>query len=200
MYIVINFIFAYIWGAIPFSVMIPKYFGIDVLNSGSGNPGFTNVLRVGGTRLGIICLLLDMTKGFLPAVIAGSLQTELFGSVFSLQCLAGFVGVLGHCYSPFLKMKGGKGVAAAGGLLFALDLRLVPILAIILISAIAITKYMSVASMTAAICFPVAVYFLYGDISYAIVPAFYTAFIIFKHRSNLIRLMNGTEHRFRLKK
>lgn len=193
-------ILAYLYGSIPFSVIIPRLRGVDVLSAGSKNPGFTNVLRVGGVRLGLVCLILDMSKGFLPTLIASLMQLELLGSAFSMQCLAGFIGVLGHCYSPFLKMKGGKGVAAAGGFIFALNYVIGLILIATLILTIVITKYMSVGSMVAAALFPIIVYFFYGDASYSIVPAIYTLFIIFKHRSNISRLIRGTENKFTLRK
>lgn len=193
-------ILAYLYGSIPFSVIIPRLRGVDVLSAGSKNPGFTNVLRVGGVRLGLVCLILDMSKGFLPTLIASLMQLELLGSAFSMQCLAGFIGVLGHCYSPFLKMKGGKGVAAAGGFIFALNYVIGLILIATLILTIVITKYMSVGSMVAAALFPIIVYFFYGDASYSIVPAIYTLFIIFKHRSNISRLIRGTENKFTLGK
>lgn len=198
MQIYILIILAYLYGSIPFSVIIPRLRGIDILSAGSKNPGFTNVLRVGGVRLGLICLILDMSKGFLPTLFASVMGLEVFGSTFSMQSLAGFVGVLGHCYSPFLKMKGGKGVAAAGGFIFALNYIIGLILILTLILTILLTKYMSVASMTVAILFPFIVYCLYGDITYSIVPAFYTLFIIFKHRSNIARLIKGTENKFTL--
>lgn len=190
---------AYFLGSIPFSVYIPKLFGINVLESGSKNPGFTNVLRTAGVKLGVICLLCDMAKGFLPAIAAKYLGLSFLDSLFGMQCLAGFFGVLGHCYSPFIGFKGGKGVAATGGLIFALDLRLVPILLSCLILTIAITKYMSVASMLTAAVFPIAVYLLYGNPSYAVIPALYTVFILIKHKSNLIRLMRGTENKFSIR-
>ncbi|MDO4753766.1 MAG: glycerol-3-phosphate 1-O-acyltransferase PlsY [Bacillota bacterium] len=189
-------VFAYLYGSIPFSVLVPKFLGVNIMESGSKNPGFTNVLRVCGPGPGFTCLVLDMTKGFLPAFIAGKMGIPVLGSIFSMQCLAGFIGVLGHCYSPFLKMKGGKGVAAAGGLIFALHYLLVLILAATLILVIAVTQYMSIASITAAVVFPIGVYFLYGEPSYCVVPSLYTLFIIFKHRANIKRLLNGTENKF----
>lgn len=200
MNVFIPILIAYLYGSIPFSVMIPKLHGIHVLKSGSKNPGFTNVLRVGGVKLGFLCLILDMSKGFLPTLIAAKMGWEFFGSAFSMQCLAGFIGVLGHCYSPFLKMKGGKGVAAAGGFIFALNCVIALILLFSLILSIVITRYMSVGSMIAALLFPVVVYFLYGNPSYCIVPSLYSLFIIFKHRTNISRLIKGTENKFTLKK
>lgn len=191
---------AYLFGSIPFSMIIPRFFGIHVMEQGSKNPGFTNVLRTSGLKIGAVCLLLDMMKGFLPAMIARQFGMTFLDSAFSMECLAGLFGVFGHCYSPFLKLRGGKGVAATGGLLFALNLWLVPILFSVLIAVIAITKYMSVGSMTAAVAFPFAVFFLYGDIKFAIIPAIFTVFILFQHRENIARLRSGTENRFTLKK
>lgn len=185
---------AYILGAIPFSVIIPKAVGVDILNSGSKNPGFTNVLRVCGLRLGALCLFLDILKGFLPTVVA-----KAMGLDFHIVCLAGFIGVLGHSFSIFIGMKGGKGVAASGGFVIAIDLRVLAVALTVLIVTLAVTRYMSLASMLAAISLPIAVAFFYG-IGYAAVPLIYTVFIIERHRPNIARLMSGTENRFTLKK
>lgn len=191
---------AYLYGSIPFSVIIPRFFGIHIMESGSKNPGFTNVLRVGGFKMGLVCLILDMSKGFLPTLAVSKMGLLLFGSSFSAQCLIGFVAVLGHCYSPFLKMKGGKGVAAAGGFIFALNYMIAIVLLLILIISIWITRYMSVGSMIAATMFPVIVHLVYGNIAYSAVPSLYSMFIVFKHRTNIIRLIQGTENRFTFKK
>ncbi len=186
--------FAYIFGAIPFSVIVPKTVGVDIMSAGSKNPGFTNVLRTCGIKLGALCLALDILKGFLPTIAA-----KMLGLDFNLVCLAGFIGVLGHCYSVFIGLKGGKGVAAAGGFVIALDFRVLCVALSVLILSLLITKYMSVASMLAAISLPVSTALFFG-IEYIAIPVLYTIFIIFKHRTNIMRLLAGTENRFSLKR
>ncbi len=191
---VLFFILTYFFSAIPFSALIPRLFGYNVLTSGSKNPGFTNVLRTAGFKIAVICLIFDMLKGVLPTYIALSL-----GMNFDLACTAGLIAVIGHCYSVFLKFKGGKGAATTAGVILSLSPTVFLIIAVVQLTLIVTTKYMSVASMTSSIVFPIAIGVLFGA-KHAIVPAFFTVFIILKHRSNITKLLMGTENKITIKK
>lgn len=185
---------SYLLGSIPFSAIIPRLFGYDVFKHGSGNPGFTNVVRTCGIKLGVVCLLIDMLKGFLPYMAAKWLSLDE-----TIMILAGFAGIIGHCYSIFLKFKGGKGVAASGGFLLAQDWVITVCILLIMLIILLITKYMSLASIIGSICYPIAVWIRLGTkpLPYAIALGI---FLIYKHRANIKRLIDGKENKFLFKK
>ncbi len=191
---ILFFVVTYFFSAIPFSAIIPRLFGYNVLASGSKNPGFTNVLRTAGFPIALICLVFDMLKGIAPTYIA-----LVLGMPFHLACTAGLVAVLGHCYSIFLHFKGGKGAATTAGVILALSPTVFLIIAAVQLTLIFTTKYMSVASMTSAVVFPIAIGVLFGA-EHALVPILFTLFILLKHRPNIAKLRAGTENKITIKK
>lgn len=190
----------YILGAIPFSVIIGKvFFGIDVREHGSGNPGATNTLRTLGTQAGILVLMLDIFKGML-AVILGRMVTSFYNCTHAeLEAISGGLAILGHITSPFLNMKGGKGVATFTGVILMVH-PLIGLLTIgVFLTILIFTKFVSLASITAAATYPLFIYFRDRS-DYQVVNAFAITFaivIIYKHRQNIKRLISGDENKFK---
>ena len=195
----------YLIGSVNFAVLVAKKHGIDILKEGSGNPGATNVKRVLGKGPGNLVFALDVLKGFvgagLPTLVGYVIATQsitlvIQGDVF-IHGVAGLVGtLLGHCFSCFLKFKGGKGVASTiGGLLLLLP---IPILIGATLWGIVflLSRYVSLASIALGVSLPVSCFFLKYDQPRFWFAAAIAAFNIWTHRSNIGRLLNGTENRF----
>ncbi|MDR1817819.1 MAG: glycerol-3-phosphate 1-O-acyltransferase PlsY [Puniceicoccales bacterium] len=197
----------YLLGSIPFAVIVARRHGVDVMRAGSCNPGATNVKRLCGKFAGNLVFVLDALKGFCAAawpawtalVSALGFAHVTDAGVVSAQ-VAGFTGaVLGHCFSVFLRFKGGKGVAvSAGALLGAMPVCLLVSGGIWLVLFF-MKRIVSIASLLAAIAFPVTAYFYYGG---AGDPRFWLGvavalFLVFTHRSNIARLRRGEENRFK---
>ena len=198
----------YLLGSVNFAVLVAKKHGVDILKEGSGNPGATNVKRVLGKGPGNLVFALDLIKGFvgagLPYLFLRIDANDLFiNEIFFVVCVAGFVGtLLGHCFSCFLKFKGGKGVASTiGGLLVLLP---IPILigATLWGLVFLLSRYVSLASIILGISLPVSCWVLplftsltFGQPQFWFAGAI-AAFNLWTHRSNIGRLLNGTENRF----
>ena len=198
----------YLIGSVNFAVLVAKKHGVDILKEGSGNPGATNVKRVLGKGPGNLVFALDALKGFVGAGLPHLLlridpsQTAI-KDLFFVVCVAGFVGtLLGHCFSCFLKFKGGKGVASTiGGLLVLLP---VPILigAAIWGLVFTLSRYVSLASIALGVSLPLSCWLLPLATSLKLGPAEFwfaaaiAAFNVWTHRSNIGRLLAGTESRF----
>lgn len=181
----------YLLGSIPFGLLLTRMVGINIREVGSGNIGTTNVLRTGNKGLAAATLLLDAGKGAAAVLIARSLGGEMGGELAAI--MAGVAAFIGHCFSVWLKFRGGKGVATILGItLAAAPLAGGIALAVWLGGALA-TRYSSVGGMLAAIACPVAVWALTGDIGWAGHLAMLAALLIFQHRDNLKRLASGTE-------
>jgi len=189
---------AYLIGSIPTAVWIGKAFhGIDVREHGSGNAGATNVMRVLGVRTGIPVLLFDMVKGF-TSVYLGRLQTALStGDEFFviLSILLGVFAVIGHIYPIFAGFRGGKGVATIAGVCFALQPAATASALAVFILVLIIWKYVSVASISAGFSFPIWVILAYRDtsLSLAIFSVLAALLLVYTHRKNISRLLQGTE-------
>jgi glycerol-3-phosphate acyltransferase PlsY len=194
---------SYLLGSIPFGYLIGRIAGIDIRRVGSCNIGATNVVRVLGKRYGYPVFLLDFLKGFgavkLSMLLAmrsapGGNSPELFGIIAAVS------SVVGHSYPLWLKLKGGKGVATSAGALFALT-ALGGLIALgIWIVMFWLTRYVSVASITASLLLPLVILVIsWGNESARVIFYFSVcaaAVVIWRHRSNLSRLMQGTEPRF----
>ena len=201
----------YLLGSVNFAVLVAKKHGIDILKEGSGNPGATNVKRVLGKGPGNLVFALDAVKGFVGAglptlvgyvIAALSIPLVIDGGAF-IHGIAGLVGtLLGHCFSCFLKFKGGKGVASTiGGLLVLLP---VPILigAILWGLVFLLSRYVSLASIVLGVSLPISCWVLPLFTKLTFSPAEFwfagaiAAFNVWTHRSNIGRLLAGTENRF----
>jgi acyl phosphate:glycerol-3-phosphate acyltransferase len=188
---------AYLLGSIPFGFLVAKAKGIDIRSVGSGNIGATNVMRVLGKPAGIFVLLLDAAKGFVAVVFLPILIYKIYPTLaIHLGIVAGIFAVLGHNYTCWLKFKGGKGIATTAGVFLALAPWALLVALVVFILAVALTKYISVGSIAAAIALPVTVWIMTPqNLFLGIVSTALGALAIYKHKSNLQRLMAGTENR-----
>jgi acyl phosphate:glycerol-3-phosphate acyltransferase len=191
---------AYFLGSIPTGYLAARAKGIDIRSVGSGNIGATNAMRVLGKPAGITVLLLDTLKGYAAvAWLCPSVLTLFNGpaaDVETLRIVAGIAAVLGHNFTCWLKFKGGKGIATSGGAYLALAWPAVLIALTAFILAVLLTRYVSIGSIAAAVALPAAVWCLpehnlfLGSVTTAV-----GAMAIYKHKSNIKRLMAGTESR-----
>ena len=196
--------FAYLIGSISFAVVVSKCMRLpDPYSYGSGNPGATNVLRTGNKRAAVLTLLGDALKGFLAVILARMVLGEAMvtqGAAAWIFCGVVIAVFLGHLYPLFHGFKGGKGVATACGILFGINLTLgLATLATWLIVAFFL-RYSSLAALAAAIFGPAYFVFLFGFQPMAIALSVVCALLIWRHRSNIRNLMNGTETRIGKKK
>jgi len=201
----ISALVGYLLGSVNFAVLVSKRYGVDILKEGSGNPGATNVKRVLGKGPGNLVFALDALKGFVGAGLPLLfLETNAQNrEIVFLVCVAGFVGtLLGHCFSCFLKFKGGKGVASTiGGLLVLLPLPIV-IGAALWALAFYATRYVSVASLALGLSLPLSCWLLpkftslqFGAAQLTFAGAI-ALFNVWTHRSNIGRLLRGEENKF----
>ncbi len=198
-------IVGYLLGSLPTGYVVGKARGIDLRTVGSGNIGATNVFRTLGKGFGILVLVIDGLKGYaacawLPDVVFRYL-TQKHGPPDAqfydvLRIAGGLAAVLGHNYTCWLKFKGGKGIATSAGMLAALvPLAFIIVLAVWIVM-FALTRYVSVASIVSSVALPFAAYFTKNSATIVLVTAFMAALAVYKHRSNIHRLLNGTESRF----
>ena len=200
-------VLGYLIGSVNFAVLVAKKHGVDILKEGSGNPGATNVKRLLGKGPGNLVFGLDVLKGAvgtgLCLILVKFIDVPNADEIVFRLSVAGFVGtLLGHCFSCFLKFKGGKGVASTiGGLLVLLPIPIV-IGAILWLTAFALTRYVSVASLLLGVSLPLSCWMLPLFTSLKFSPAEFwfaaaiAAFNVWTHRSNIGRLLHGTENRF----
>jgi glycerol-3-phosphate acyltransferase PlsY len=197
---------AYLLGSIPFSFIAGKLRGIDIREHGSGNVGATNTLRVLGTVPGIIVMLLDMFKGALAVIIAKHLIPECSDTMYELELVScGVVAIIGHMFPVFLRFKGGKGVATTAGVFLSLTSFAVLWALLVFIAIVMLTRYVSLGSISAAItAFIIELIRNYtsefSHLPTLIMLGIMVWFIIFKHRSNIGRLLHGTENKISFSK
>jgi glycerol-3-phosphate acyltransferase PlsY len=195
---------SYLLGSIPFGYLAGRLVGIDIRQAGSGNVGATNVVRILGKRYGYPVFVLDVLKGFGAVKIAMLVapgRSPAWNSPEIFGILAAMFSVLGHLYPPWLKFKGGKGVATSAGALLALTPAATLIGVFIWIVVFWLTRYVSFASITAAVVLPIVILVVNSQDQNKGKPLVYScacvaAVVIWRHRSNLSRLIRGTEPRF----
>ncbi len=181
-------IIGYLIGSIPFSFIIPKIFkGIDVRTVGSGNVGSTNVYRSCGIGLALLAFIGDAGKGFISIAIANA----LWG--YNAALAAAIATVVGHCYTFVLNFKGGKGVATLAGTVLVLNPMVLLVLMPIELLLIALTRLVSVASIISAAALPLVAYLVTKSPEFTLFSAIMGLFVIFQHRSNIVRIINGEE-------
>jgi len=203
---------AYLLGSIPFGFLVAKAKGIDIRSVGSGNIGATNAMRVLGKPAGIFVLLMDALKGyaacaFLPPLIFNWLAPHYSGLFvyfhdepvefqMRFKVVAGIFAVLGHNFTCWLKFKGGKGIATSAGAYLALAPLAVGVAVAAFILAVLLTRYVSIGSIAAAVALSATVWCLpEHNLFLGIVTTALGAMAIYKHKSNINRLMAGTESR-----
>ena len=206
-YLIVGIV-AYLIGSVSFSVIFSKKIaGFDVREKGSGNAGATNVLRSVGKKAAICTLLCDTLKGvvaILFAILVGAIAKNSDKAL--LVQIAGILVVVGHTFPVFFGFKGGKGVATSLGVLLMTNWKIGLICLVFALILMALTKIVSMGSVGAAILFPVLVLFIHTNYTisegssylvYSIILAFIVAF---NHRSNIKRILNGTENKLSFKK
>ena len=206
-YIIVGIV-AYLIGSISFSVIISKKMaGFDVREKGSGNAGATNMLRSVGKKAAILTLLGDALKGvvaILFAIIVGAIAKSADKSL--LVQIAGILVVVGHTFPVFFGFKGGKGVATSLGVLLMSNWKIGLICLVFALVLMAVTRMVSLGSIGAAVLFPVLVLFIHTNFtisegsSYFIYSIILAAIVIFNHRANIQRILNGTENKLSFKK
>jgi glycerol-3-phosphate acyltransferase PlsY len=181
----------YLLGAIPFGIVVSKAMGLpDPRTVGSKNVGFTNVLRVSGTKAGVLTLLGDMGTGWAPGGAAMQwLTDERFIMLVALSV------ILGHIFSPFLNFKGGKGVATALGSVLGLSPSIGLLLVLIWLGAVAIWRYSSGGALAAFGCLPVVAIVNEQRQEFLVFALIVSGLIWVKHKDNLVRLWKGTENK-----
>lgn len=204
---------AYLIGSISFSVIFGKKFaGVDVREKGSKNAGSTNVLRVAGKKAAICSLVCDILKGVVAVliafIVAKIIGQESIDGALLIQ-LAGFAVIVGHTFPVFFKFKGGKGVATALGVLLIVNYQIGLICLVFALLLMFLTRMVSVGSIGAAILFPVLTIFIGQNYiinpvsaanSYLPLAIAVAILVIYNHRSNVQRLLNGTENKLSFKK
>jgi glycerol-3-phosphate acyltransferase PlsY len=190
---------AYLLGSIPTGYLVARARGIDIRTVGSGNIGATNAFRILGKPAGIFVLVADGLKGFAASAWLADFVIQLFAvapdQIEYLKIVAGICAVLGHNFTCWLKFKGGKGIATSAGVYFALAHKAAGIALGTWIIVFALGRYVSVASIAAAVALPTAVWLTKDSRFLGIVTTALGLLAIYKHKSNIQRLLNGTERR-----
>ncbi|MCK4564757.1 MAG: glycerol-3-phosphate 1-O-acyltransferase PlsY [Verrucomicrobia bacterium] len=189
-------IIAYLFGALPFGLLVAKSRGIDIRQQGSGNIGATNVFRCVGKGWGIFTLILDALKGFVPAFVFPKLATldPEYGVLF------GFAAIIGHSFPVYLKFKGGKGVATSAGMLLGVAPLAVGVGSICWVVCMVASRYVSLSSIIAAVAVAISVWIQDEGMAVNIALTILAMLVVWLHRANIKRLLNGTESRFGKKK
>ncbi|QQR45861.1 glycerol-3-phosphate acyltransferase [Myxococcus xanthus] len=183
----------YLAGSIPFGVLLTRWLrGVDVRTGGSGNIGATNVTRVAGKKLGAVVLLLDAIKGALPVVLA----VRLLPDAPTVHVAVGLAAVLGHIYSVWLKLQGGKGVATALGVLLVLVPQAALAAALVYVAVFAVSRVSSLGSLAAGATAVGTSALTARAVEYAGLSALLFALMLWTHRGNILRLARRTERRF----
>ena len=182
---------AYLIGSIASAILVCRAMGLpDPRGEGSGNPGATNVLRIGGKAAAALTLAGDVLKGVLPVLLASGLSRSP-----AVEAIAALAAFLGHLYPLYFRFRGGKGMATALGAIAALAWPVACTMCAIWLAVAAATRYSSLASMTAAIGAPIAALWLAPHPANVGVLAIVAGLLLWRHRGNVRRLLRGTESR-----
>lgn len=188
---------AYLLGSINSAILLAKAFGLpDPRLVGSGNPGATNILRSGKKWLALLTLLGDLSKGFIPVFLA----TWLFQQQLWLAGLTAVFAFLGHLYPLYFRFQGGKGVATGLGVFLGLSPWLGLSTLAVWLSVATLTRYSSLSALMAALAAPLLTYLFFKDLWLTIIVVLLSLLSIFRHRSNIARLLKGEEQKIGAKK
>ena len=199
---------AYAIGSVNFSVIFSRKFaGFDVREKGSGNAGTTNVLRTVGKKAALLTLICDILKGIIAigiAILVGKIIK--FDNIALLIQIAGIAVIIGHTYPIFFEFRGGKGVATALGVLLLSNWQIGCVCLVFGLLTIAFTRMVSAGSIAAAILFPIITLFMGGISPYYLAEGNYfiysvclAAIVVFNHRTNIMRILNGSENKLSFK-
>ncbi len=193
---ILAIVIGYVLGNFTASYIVGKKMkNIDIREHGSGNAGATNTFRVLGLKAGIIVFVCDVIKGMAAALIGRWMTGTLLGGL-----LAGMGAVIGHDWPVVLNFKGGKGIATSFGLMIVLFPAISGILFIFGVTVILITRYVSLASISAAVLFPAMLAIFGQDTEIILIGALLSAIAILRHRTNIAKLLKGEENRIRFGK
>lgn len=200
LFIILLVIISYFIGSIPFGYLISKLFKeIDIRKYGSHNIGATNVFRVVGKRYGIACLILDILKGLIPVIVFSHLYFQFFNPSITLEwskILIGLATLSGHIWPVYLNFKGGKGVATSFGVLLGMVPKIVLISLGIWFVTVLISRTVSLGSILAALSLPFIEAFCGVSITIIIFTIVIVLLVIFRHRENMERILQGKEKSF----
>lgn len=183
-------IFAYLLGSIPFGLLVAKAKKVDLRKVGSGNTGATNIYRSLGFKYAAFVFLLDAVKGFIPTFIS-----MLMLHSASMAIIVGLMAIVGHCLPVFAGFKGGKGAATGLGALLAISPDVFCITAILAAVIIWITRYVSLATICSCIILPALLVVFHYPRSYALIVGAICLFVLYRHKSNIGRLIKGQENK-----
>ena len=190
-------VFAFFVGSIPFGIVFSGLFGKkDPREVGSGNIGATNVLRSSGNKsIAVLTLISDIVKGSIVVLLGNQIQNQ-YNFFLTPELLCGLAAILGHIFSPFVKFKGGKGVATALGVFFALApyLSLLSLGIFVLIAVT--TRIVSISSLIAVIAFPISSVIFNYSLNLTFLSIIIAFLIFFRHKENIVRLINRVENKF----
>lgn len=201
-------IISYLLGSLNFGVILSKAFKKDdVRNHGSGNAGSTNMLRSFGKKAALFTMIGDMLKVFIAVFLAvkiiqytpvplenSGLPSFVDYNLF-LKSFAGLFCVIGHIFPCFFKFKGGKGVATAGGMVFAVDWRIALILLAVFIIVLLVSKYVSLGSIIMAVLYPIMMFIFHRSVALTVFAVIFTLIVLFTHVPNIARLINHSENK-----
>ena len=190
--VIILGIIAYLIGNISPSILIGKYYGIDIKSAGSGNAGTTNALRVLGKKAGIITLIIDISKGIIAVLLGRYLGNE------EIAMICGVMVFIGHIWPVLFRFRGGKGVATAFGVILAISPIMGAVVALIMILVVLITRRVSAGSVFSALVFPMIANMYNND--YLWWTLIMGVIMLYKHSENIKRLINGEEPKLSFKK
>jgi glycerol-3-phosphate acyltransferase PlsY len=180
---------AYLIGSVSAAIITCRIMGLpDPRSSGSKNPGATNVLRLGGKKAAIITLLGDLIKGLLPVLVAQLMQLDM-----SIIALTGLAAFLGHLYPVFFGFQGGKGVATALGVYFGIAWQAGLLFVAVWLVVASISRISSLSALTATLFMPAFFYYFSGSLWVAGTTSVMAALIFWRHRSNIRKIIDGTE-------
>ena len=194
--IILCLFLGYLFGCFSTGYFVGKMNKVDIRKYGSGNVGTTNALRTMGAKAGAVTLIGDALKAVIPIVLVRMVFFHGYDYTELLALYTGLGVVIGHNYPIWLKFKGGKGIAATGGAMAAFDPLIIPVGLPLFVLIVAITRYVSLGSLFVAVLFPVWVTIRHpGDLHMLFVTLVFMALAFVKHRSNIKRLLNGTENK-----
>ncbi|MEM9488854.1 MAG: glycerol-3-phosphate 1-O-acyltransferase PlsY [Myxococcota bacterium] len=185
---------AYLIGSVPFGVLLARRRGVDIQQVGSGNIGAANVARSVGRKLGLLVLVFDALKGALPVAAVLLLDLDQRVDPFVLTA-AGMAAVLGHCFSPWLGFRGGKGVATSLGVFLVAAPAESGLIIAVFSAVYALSRIVSLGSMIAALALPVLLLASGGSAAVVTLAIAVAVLIVIKHRANIARLIRGEENK-----
>lgn len=196
-------VFSYLLGSVNFGIILSrKIEKDDVRQHGSGNAGSTNMLRSYGKKMAALTIIGDMLKVAVAILIARFIiGSEDFNDyVIFIKSFAGLFCVLGHIFPCYFNFKGGKGVATCGGMVFMIDWRIGLILLAVFIIIVSVTKWVSLGSIIMAVLYPILMFAFYRSLWITVISAVFAVIVIVAHRSNIKKLINGTESKISFSK